>query len=237
MKTILIGAFRLLLVLATGALLSACGTSMPLSSKTKQLDLSEQSIGLLMLEQTREESRTMPWPRNLFVRNMATGKSQMVAVDTTFIDYGENGDHYVTPLRLALAPGKYRLDALHGTIQVFPLNGTFMVPLGLEFEVPAQSVFYMGRIHAHMRPRKGTEFRAGPPFPLIGQAALNIVTSTFDVQVRDAAATDLPIFREALPVLQAGEIGLHVLPAFDRSKFDALHAGVVDAKQGAAEAR
>jgi len=213
---------RLLVVILIGVLLSACGTPMPLDAQTKQLDLSQRSIGLLMLEQTRAEGRTMPWPRLLFIRSLDSGESQTVSVDTTFMDSGKDGEGYVTPLRLALAPGKYSLESLQGTIQVFPLNGSFVVPLNLAFEVPPETVFYMGRLHAHMRPRKETEFRAGPFLPLLGQAALNITSSTFDVQVTDASATDLPIFREALPVLRGRQIPVHLLPPHDRSKYDEL---------------
>jgi hypothetical protein len=209
---------------ALAGLLSACGTPMPLSAKTKQLDLSRESIALLTLEQTREGSRTMPWPRQLFIKDLATGKNQMVAVDTTFMDYGEDSRTYLTPLRLALPPGRYRIEQVGGTLSAFPIQGSFTVPLALEFEVPAGSVFYVGRIHAHMRERKDTEFRAGSLMPLISQAALGVATSTFDVTVSDASAKDVSTFKEAFPVLQDVTIATRLLPAFDRAPFDRAYA-------------
>lgn len=193
---------------------------MPLSEDTKNLDLSQQSIALFMLEQTRADDRTMPWPRQLFVHDHGTGKSQMVKVDTSYIDYGKDSRQYVMPLRLALAPGKYSLGSVTGTIKAFPLAGTFWMPLGLAFEMPERSVVYLGRVCAHMRPRTDQEYRAGSLLPLIDQAVLGISTSTFDVEVKDTSATDLPLFTETFPVLASVEVQKRLLPQQDRLALD-----------------
>lgn len=213
-------------LLACAALLSACSTSMPLSSSTRSLDLSQQSIVLFTLEQTRADGRTMPWPRLVSVVDNSTGKAQLVKVDTTFMDYGKDSRQYVTPLRLALTPGRYSLGAVHGTIQFFPLAGSFLTPLGLGFEVPARSVVYLGRVCAHMRPRTDNEYRAGSLIPLVNQAVLEISTSTFDVQVKDSSAFDLPLFRESFPVLASQDIQTQILPQQDRLPLDREYGAV-----------
>lgn len=213
-------SLRLALFSGCAALLSACGTPMPLGSDTKTLDLSQQSIVLFTLQQTRAEDRTMPWPRSLQVVDMTRNKAEVMKVDTTWMEYGEDSRRYVTPLRLALPAGKYSLAALNGTIQAFPLSGMFWTPLGLQFEVQPRSVTYVGRLCVHMRPRLDTEYRAGALLPLVSQAALGISTSTFDVQVKDSSAADLPIFRDAFPVLKEFDIRTQLLSQQDRFSLD-----------------
>lgn len=211
---------QLWVLLACAALSGACSTPMPLSSSTKSLDLSQQSIVLFILEQTRAHGRTMPWPRLVSVVDNSTGNAQLIKVDATFMDYGKDSRQYVTPLRLALKPGRYSLGAVHGTIQFFPLAGSFFTPLGLGFEVPARSVVYLGRVCAHMRPRTDNEYRAGSLIPLVSQAVLEISTSTFDVEVKDTSAFDLPLFRESFPVLASQDIKTQILPQQDRLSLD-----------------
>lgn len=194
---------------------------MPLGPQTKNLDLSQESIGLLMLEQTRVDNRPIPLPNMLVVSNAETGNSMQVKVDTKFLERDSGKNQNLIPLRFSLAPGKYHLRSLNGFFgSPVLLPGVAIVPLDLMFEVPENSVFYMGHLHVHMRPRTDTEFLAGPYFPLASQAVFGVTTSTFDVRVTDAAESDLPIYRNKFPVLKDIGIPTHLLPAFDRSRYD-----------------
>ena len=209
-------------------LLTACGTPMGLTGKTKQLDVSQKSMVLATLALTRSDGRTMPWPKRVQV--VATGAPngsniQTFAIDTEGMDYGEDNRHYVALLRIPLAPGKYTIGGVGGQISVFPMTGNWHVPLGLAFEVPAQSGVYLGRVAADMHPRKDAEFRAGPLIPLIDQAVLGISSSTFDVKVSDESATDLPLFVDAFAALRTQQIHTQILPAFDRTVIDRVFMG------------
>lgn len=203
------------MVVAMTVLLSACGTPTALTSRTKQLDLSQKSVVLATLQLTREGDRKMPWPTRIQVVPIGPANGQgteTFAVDSEGMDYGDDGRQYLALLRLSLPPGRYSFGRLSGEISAFPLKGIVMAPLGLTFEVPARSVVYVGRMNAHMRTRKGDEPAAGPPIPLVNQTVLGISGSTFDVSVADESARDLALFRENFPVLQSTEIKILPLP-------------------------
>ncbi|MBS0338908.1 MAG: hypothetical protein JSS56_00170 [Proteobacteria bacterium] len=91
--------------------------------------------------------------------------------------------------------------------------------------VPPQSVVYLGRISAHLRDRKDTEFRAGSLIPLIDQAALGISNATFDVAVSDQSSVDLPRFKQEFAALRTQAIQTQLLPAYDRGVFDRAFSG------------
>lgn len=210
-------------------LLAACGTPMALTGKTKQLDVSQKSMVLASFALTRSDGRAMPWPKLVQVVDLGAPKGSRVqsfAVDTDGMAYGDDSRHYVALLRMSLAPGRYTLGGIGGQLSTFPLNGRWQIPLGLQFDVPAQSVVYLGRVSADMRPRKDTEFRAGSLIPLIDQALLGISSSTFDVTTTDMSAFDLPLFTEAFPALRGLQIKTQALPAFDRSVIDRAFMGI-----------
>lgn len=207
-----------------------CGCAAPtaLTSKTEDIDLSQKSIVLATIELTREGNRTMPWPTRLQVLSTsATDALEMrsFAVDSEGMEYGEDNRHYVSLLRVSLPPGKFHFAGLMGEVSAFPFKGIFQAPLGLAFDVPPQAVVYLGRIKLHMRSRNDTEFRAGALFPLISQAALGVSTSTFDGSTEDASAADLPLFREAFPVLRTVDVKTQPLPQFDRAPIDRASMG------------
>ncbi|WP_198089118.1 hypothetical protein [Variovorax sp. E3] len=181
-----------------------------MTSRTKQLDLSQKSVVLATLQLTREGDRKMPWPTRFQVVPLApiAGQgSETFAVDSDGMDYGEDGRHYLVPLRLSLPPGKYAFTQVTGEISAFPLKGIVTAPLGLSFELPARSVVYVGRMNVHMRTRKDDgEPPAGAPFPIVNQSVLGITSSTFDVSVADESTRDLTLFRESFPVLEAMDI-------------------------------
>lgn len=119
--------------------------------------------------------------------------------------------------RMALAPGDYELTAIGGTVGAFPNNRLFSVPLLLQLAVKPGIVSYLGRVTARLRPRNGAEFRAGPLFPLRGQAAAGISTGTWDVSVDDRAGSDFSLFRSTYRVVAGAPITKSLLPQFDRA--------------------
>ena len=219
---------RLSAALGAAALLGACGTPMGLTKQTTKLDLSKESAVLATFEVTRSNGRLMPDPRHLFLRGAkaADGSDRVsLAIDDEGMEQDTGKPRKLVMVRLLLKPGKYSLENVMGTITGFLAVGTWAVPLNLQFDVPENSVVYLGRISAHLRDRKDDEFRAGSLIPLIDQAALGISNATFDVAVSDQSAIDLPRFREAYSVLRNQEIQSRLLPAFDRTAFDREYQG------------
>ena len=104
-------------------------------------------------------------------------------------------------VRLALAPGRYEIRGLTALAQVFPFNGHFFAPLHSSIEIKGPGVYYLGRVNATVRERKGEEFKAGASVPLIDQAIVGASGGTFDVEIRDDFATDEGVFRAKFPAL------------------------------------
>lgn len=133
---------------------------------------------------------------------------------------------------LWLEPGRYRLMGFSGLIASQRPPGNFFVPVLADFTLDAGSIVYLGRVRARLRPRSGTEFRAGPRMPLRDQAAAGLSTGSFDVSVVDSSADDLPEFRRLYPGLAqpAGRlIRTALLPAFDRATAQQWWESISDA--------
>ena len=215
--------------LCAAAMLSACGTPMGLTKQTSQLDLSKKSIVLASLELTRSNGRLMLDPRHVVLdadRKSADGKNTPpLSLDDEGMEQDTGKPRKVVLLRMALEPGRHRLEYIGGTITGFMAAGMWSVPMSMEFEVPAQSVVYLGRISAHLRERKDNEFRAGSLIPLIDQSVLGISNATFDVAVSDKSSVDLPRFRQEFSALGNQAIQTQLLPAYDRVVFDRAFMG------------
>ena len=220
---------RLGAALCAAAFLSACGTPMGLTKQTTQLDLSKKSIVLASFEVTRSNGRLMPDPRYVLLGDKAAAsddKSKLsLAIDDEGMEQDTGKPRKLVLVRMSLDPGKHSIRHVMGTITGFLAAGTWVVPLDTEFEVPPQSVVYLGRISAHLRDRKDNEFRAGSLIPLIDQAALGISNATFDVTVSDQSSVDLPRFKQEFAALRTQSIQTQLLPAYDRSVFDRAFMG------------
>lgn len=219
---------RLSVALCVAAVLTACGTPMGLTKQTTQLDLSKKSVVLATFEITRSNGRLMPDPRYVLLGDRKTEgekSRQSLSVDGEGMEQETGKPRKLVLLRMALEPGKHNIQHVMGSITGFLAAGTWLVPLALDFEVPENSVVYVGRISAHLRDRRDNEFRAGSLIPLIDQAALGISNATFDVTVSDQASTDLPRFQETFAVLRNQPIQTLLLPPFDRAVFDRAFMG------------
>ena len=118
--------------------------------------------------------------------------------------------------RMALEPGQYKLGDVTGDANAFPINSLFVIPLLLDLTVKPNSIAYIGRITAKLRPRQEGEFRAGPVIPLIDQSITGMSTGTWDVTVDDMSQKDIALFRATFPALAAAHIESTPLRPFDR---------------------
>jgi hypothetical protein len=131
-------------------------------------------------------------------------------------DPASGGKAYL--LRLELDKGEYVIRGMTGFSGVFPIRGHFFSPLHAELKSADAGVYYLGHVEATVRERQEGEFRAGPPIPLIDQAATGFSGGTFDVAISDQLQTDEAAFRAKFPALRGVTIKKAILPAFDRAK-------------------
>lgn len=123
--------------------------------------------------------------------------------------------HYV--LRMPLEPGRYVIRGISSMASSFPINGFFFTPMHVPLTVKEPGVYYLGRVEATVRPRKGHEFRAGPVIPLIDQSVAGAAEGTFDVRFVDDWARDEEMFRRRFPALKDAQVRKAILPPFDRA--------------------
>jgi hypothetical protein len=213
---------------AAAVLLAGCVTMNPMAfdKTTRQVDVSAKSVVLMTFEVSRaEQSRYVPKPSTVNVRRLDAGPSTEL-LHFRMIEKADRlthaGGHDVFALRMALDPGRYELDSIGGLATAFPFVGTFVVPLMMDFALPAHAVTYVGHVKATLRSRGDREFRAGPLIPLIDQAATGLSTGTFDVVLDDATDADVALFRGGFPALGDVPVGTALLTPFDRPRVERI---------------
>jgi hypothetical protein len=202
--------------------LSGCATvnDMAVGKNSGSVDTHSKSIVLMSLEVYRTDNSSFV-PRPFVVKLQKPGADSKAERQNFKLHEDEDtipqGDHKLYLVRMALEPGVYDLMDVEGFARVFPLtNGMFQLPLLMRLNVSPNSVTYVGRVTATLRPRQEGEFRAGALFPLIDQAAAGLSNGTWDVAVSDPGPADIAAFRSQFPALQGVTIADRALPPFDR---------------------
>jgi hypothetical protein len=202
--------------------LSGCATvnDMAVGKDSGSVDTHSKSIVLMSLEVYRTDNSAFV-PRPFVVKLQKPGADSKADRQNFKLHEDEDtipqGDHKLYLVRMALEPGVYDLMDVEGFARVILLtNGMFQVPLLMRLNVTPNSVTYVGRVTATLRPRQEGEFRAGALFPLIDQAAAGLSNGTWDVAVSDPGQADIAAFRSLFPALQGVSISDQVLPPFDR---------------------
>ncbi len=214
--------YRLITAAIASCALGACATvnTMAFDKNAKTIDITQKSVVLLAIDVSRPDgSRHVPNP--IVVRtekpNAQTKEErQNFKLDRETDTVVEDG-RTLFLARMALAPGQYRLMDIFGDANAFPFIAAFSVPLLQNLNVTPNSIAYVGRVTAKLRPRQEGEFRAGPLIPLIDQAVSGMSTSTWDIAVDDMYARDVPLFKATYPALAAAIVESSPLPPFDRA--------------------
>ena len=220
---------RLIAAAAVCLIATGCATVNPMAfdKKSTSIDTKEKSVVLMTIDVSRSDgSRFVPEPFVAkFEKPGAQNKDDRQNFRFSTDDSVQENGHSVYLIRVALAPGDYKLGDVTGMARAFPINGVFVVPLGLDIKVKPNSVSYVGRVTAKLRDRVGGEFRAGPLLPLIDQSIAGMSGSTWDVSTDNMAEKDLAGFRATFPVLNNITIDTAPLPAFDRAAAQRLWDG------------
>lgn len=210
------GIALLLLVLVT-----ACATTVKpgLTNSTTKLDLGDDCMLLLTAELANDyHPFYQPEAMMLQVETLdpKDSKDRMnVLTDQEGTSVSESMNKYI--FRARLKSGKYVLRGIAGSSGIFPIHGTFFVPLHCEIDAKKGEVVDLGKVVARTRERQGGEFRAGPVVPLLDQAVTGYSGSTFDVKTSVSKEDDVNALKVKFPVLRTVQLVEEPLPPFDRN--------------------
>ncbi len=218
---------RVFLLVAVCSIVTGCVAVKPMAFDrgTKALDTSDKSIVLMTLGLSREDgSRYIPEPSSMFLESptAAHGDERVVFQFRDRVDAVKDKGQTIYLARLALVGGEYKLQSVSGIAGGFPVDASIMIPLAMHVKVRPNSVTYLGRVTARMRPRERGEFRAGPILPLIAQAAAGIPKNTWDITMEDKSGSDVALFRARYPALKDVHIDIGPIPTFDRGAAERL---------------
>lgn len=195
---------------------------MSIQKDTMQIDLSEKSIILMSSTMVNAyKGRCHPFGHTItLVRTDVPDRPGFsFQADQVGADLSASGSKFL--YRMALPPGRYELQDITGSSGDQD-PGFFSIPLLGDLVVGSNSITYAGRLVARTRERKSDEFRAGRFFPILNQTVVSgYYHSTWDAEFVDDSLTDLPLFRDAFPVLNDLDIKKSTLPVWDRVKVQA----------------
>ena len=181
------------------------------------LDTTEKSVVLLALEVSRTDSNPfIPVPSFMHFEAKHSG---MDNVEVRFIKKNhavEDNGKTIYLARMTMAAGEYKLEKISGTASSMKLRATFKVPLAIDVKVTPNSVSYVGRLSATLRPRIKGEFPAGSGLPIQDQREAGMLANTWEISMADNAERDLALFREHYPALKGINIQTPGVLTFDR---------------------
>ncbi len=201
-------------------LLTACATPVKpgLTNTTTQLELGDDCLLLLTAELSNNYHPSYQ-PEAMMLQieteNPKDSKDRLNFLtdkEGTVISQSMNKYFF----RARLKSGKYVVRGITGSSGIFPIRGTFFVPLHCDINVKGGEIVDLGKVIARTRERQGQEFRAGPIVPLLDQAVTGFSGSTFDVQTIASKEDDLKEIKTMFPVLKTSQIFEEPLPPFNR---------------------
>lgn len=132
-----------------------------------------------------------------------TGKPQLYRLEDVEPGRGE------ALVLMRLPPGRYSMTTLQGQTPIGLLIGAASIHFGVQapFEVPAQSVLYLGHLDMVNKEKTASDDQAsGLAIPLIPQAAAGFSGGTLDVKLKNRYALDIAWLRAAYPAMQTVQV-------------------------------
>ncbi|WP_047250337.1 hypothetical protein [Chromobacterium subtsugae] len=206
------------------ALLTGCATPTKMAMSENPAAKPSQDNAVYLMTATIKNAYKPSFQPDLLVTHFEKNGGATSADRINFVmdelakdknDAAKDGHSYL--LRFELDKGKYNLRGMTAMANAFIVIGNFFIPLHQELNANEPGLYYLGHVQADVRERQGNEFRAGPPIPLIDQAATGASGGTFDVAIQDAWETDEAKFRKRFPGLADQIIHKAILPPFDRA--------------------
>lgn len=213
-----------LAALVLAMLLNGCATRTEMALHDNPAVIPPKSQAIFLLTVDLRNDYKPGYQPNLIVTYVEKPGAQSKAERLNFVtddrapeilSSNEAGKRYY--LRFELPPGDYIIQGFLGMYRSLLLNGTCLAPLHVPLRAGPAGVIYLGHVKEVIRERKGSEFRAGAPVPLIDQAVCGFSGGTFDVEITDAMDDDLKFFRRQFRALENVKIEKAILPPFDRT--------------------
>lgn len=206
--------------------LSGCATGkMALQGDTEQITNTSNPIVLVSvtlrntLAPSHQPELNDIWVKKLDELNTGTGNPKEEGFKMDEKGKSEtgslpDGNNYL--IRLALNPGRHIIQHLNSQSSSFLIKGRFFTQLNAPVEIKGPGVYYLGHIGATVRKKNSGEDSAGPPIPIIDQAAVGASGGTFDIEITDQFDTDSALFISRFPALRGVAIQKAVLPPIQR---------------------
>ena len=142
-------------------------------------------------------------------------KKYSFKVDGKYRDIENEYNEYL--ISFQLPPGKYKLRELFAQSGIFPVRGTFSIPIYSMFEIEANKIIYLGHIEAYVKKRtRDDELRAGLVIPLIDQAVIDAADGTFVIEINDLFQNDIELFKKQYHYLSDYNIENRTLPPWKK---------------------
>jgi hypothetical protein len=182
---------------------------MALETNSGSVQLESKSIGLFTLRTSNQYKPSwVPEVGSIEVIRQESDKS--VKFQATKPHSKEKDNFFEYLISVDLPPGIYRVGCVYGCSRKFPVVGTFNFPIGASFELPPNSVVYLGHVNMVNRKRNDGERRSGPILPG-DQLISGYANSTFDISISDRSDTDILLFEQAYPKLKEHMIVKNVM--------------------------
>ncbi len=221
MKTKWQGRFYHLVILcAIVFMLGGCATMKPpaLNSETTAIDVSKESIALLTVKIANNyKTSYQPNLKYAFIWSEAEKDREKISfsVDEKYREVEDSFNEYLISFQLPV--GEYKLRELFAQSGIFPVIGTFSVPLYSSFSIEPQKIIYLGHIEATIIERTDDNLlRAGPVIPLIDQAVTGASGGTFVVKITDLYEKDINLFQQKYPYLAQHQVENLTLPQWSQ---------------------
>jgi hypothetical protein len=180
--------------------LAGCDESVALRRGQTQLDTSRKSIAVVTIRTENQLKPDSQTARFVVFFKPASGLERVLLDDSTDVT-PQYVDHVIS---LALEPGSYSITKLWGITKQYGIfsGGRFEYIADLKFDVPPNSVIYLGHLLIVNRQSHEGEPRSGPVLPLVPQALSGFADGATDFTISDASAEDLPLLKKNFPCLQ-----------------------------------
>ncbi len=199
-----------IVLIASFLFLSGCATvkNAPISDKITAIDTTNESIGFITLKVSNNKNRGyQPTARNAFIWEDKVEGAKKYSFKILKPYKRSKNKFNESIISFQLKPGEYMFKDIFAQSGIFPVIGSFAVPLHKKLTVPANKIIYFGHVDATIEDRTSKDqLRAGPVIPLIDQAVVGASTGTFVVNILDQFETDTALIRNKYSYLSGALI-------------------------------
>ena len=211
------------LVITLILFVSGCATTKPMESEQAQtLSLAQDSVAFIILKVSNQYKPSyQPFVDSMTVMK-DDGKRLSFPVDKPYKQVVNQFNEYL--ITMSLPAGSYKIGRIYGVSGIFPITGSFHIPVFSDFELKQNKFVYLGHIEATVRERKNKdELSAGPPIPLVDQRATGFSGGTFDIKISDNFDGDIAIIKQKYPSLDNSSVEKAILLPWKKPTAEVLY--------------